>query len=165
MHLLLYTIISINKIILEETAEANLANLENRFSNVPLRRKTPTVCTGNCDKKNLPSSSNCDRESKTISQPGCDQRISLKVAEEVVLRSTKKEKMSGNEKNVKSNVRKEASNKTDSVLKNIPESLTLKKYGSIMICQWQDFLNYFSQLYIYLKNFLFNTALLLVAHF
>ncbi|XP_067214835.1 organic cation transporter protein-like [Linepithema humile] len=119
----------------KEAAKANSANPENRFSNVPLRRKTPSY-TEDCDKKNLPSSSNCDRESRTVPQSGCDQRISLKAAEEVVLRRTKKEKTSENEENVRNNVEKETSNKIDSVLKNTSESSTLKKYGSIMICQW-----------------------------
>jgi len=125
------TIISIDKIILVEATEANSANPENRFSDVPLRQKTSSYTEDCEDKKNLPSSSS--RKSKTVS--GCDQRISLKAAEEVVLRRTTKERTRENEEK-RDNVEKEASNKIDSVLKNTPESSTLKKYGSIMICQW-----------------------------
>lgn len=108
-------------------------NPENEFFNVPLRQKSQSYIADY--DKNLPSSSNFDHKSKTVSQSGYDQRISVKAAEEVVLRRTKKERTNKNEeKNNKK--RKEASIQIDSVFKNTPESSTLKKYGSIMICQW-----------------------------
>lgn len=115
--------------------KANSTNSENKFFNVELRRETPNSAD-NFDKRHLPSSSKCDRKSKMITQSECDQRISLKGAEEVVLRRIKKERTSENEEKTGSNDKKQAANKISSTFKNAIESSILRKYGAVMICQW-----------------------------
>jgi len=122
------------KLILEKTLEVNSTNSENKFSNVELRRETPSLAE-NFDKRHLPSSSKCDRKSKMITQSECDQRISLKGAE-IVSHKIKKEKTSKREEKTGNNVKKRAANKINSTFKIAIESSIFKKYGAIMICQW-----------------------------
>jgi len=124
------------KLILERTLEANSTNSEHKFSNVELRRETPSSAE-NFDKRkrDLPSSSKCDRKSKIITQSECDQRISLKGAE-IVSHRIKKEKTSKNEEKTGNNVKKRVANEINSTFKNAIESSILRKYGAIMICQW-----------------------------
>lgn len=106
-------------------------NLENRSFNLDLHQKTPHLVK-NCDEKNLPSSSKCDRNSTTISQSN-DQREDLPLKDtEVVLRRIKKERMNENEEKTEN---KKQTNES-SILKIMSESLMLRKYGVIMICQW-----------------------------
>lgn len=84
------------------------------------------------DPKDLPSSSVCDRNSTTILQSDDQGEISLKDTE-IVLRRMKKEKINESEEKTKNEKR---TNKTSSILKNMLESLMLRKYGVVMICQW-----------------------------
>ncbi|XP_071638253.1 organic cation transporter protein [Temnothorax longispinosus] len=122
--------------IIERTLEANSIESENKFSNVELRRETPSSAE-DFDKRHLPSSSKCDRNAKIISQSEGDQGISLKGAEEVVvLRRIKKEKTNENEEKTRNSIKKQTANKISSTFKNAIESSILRKYGAIMICQW-----------------------------
>ncbi|XP_077256243.1 solute carrier family 22 member 3 isoform X2 [Temnothorax americanus] len=122
--------------IIERTLEANSVESENKFSNVELRRETPSSAE-DFDKRHLPSSSKCDRNAKIISQSEGDREISLKGAEEVVvLRRIKKEKTNENEEKTRNSIKKQTANKISSTFKNAIESSILRKYGAIMICQW-----------------------------
>ncbi|XP_011867686.1 PREDICTED: organic cation transporter protein-like isoform X2 [Vollenhovia emeryi] len=122
--------------ITERTFEVNSTNLD-KFSNMELRQETPSSAE-DFDKRHLPSSSKCERNAKMIViQSGCDERISLEDAEEVVLRRKKKEKTNENEEKTGNSVRKQSAKKISSApFKNAIESSILRKYGAIMICQW-----------------------------
>ncbi|XP_077256244.1 organic cation transporter protein isoform X3 [Temnothorax americanus] len=131
-----YSTYNTKKFILERTLEANSVESENKFSNVELRRETPSSAE-DFDKRHLPSSSKCDRNAKIISQSEGDREISLKGAEEVVvLRRIKKEKTNENEEKTRNSIKKQTANKISSTFKNAIESSILRKYGAIMICQW-----------------------------
>lgn len=117
--------------VLEQTSEANSINLENRFFTLDLHREMPSSAK-KFDPKDLPSSSVCDRNSTTILQSDDQGEISLKDTE-IVLRRMKKEKINESEEKTKNEKR---TNKTSSILKNMLESLMLRKYGVVMICQW-----------------------------
>ncbi|XP_072752076.1 organic cation transporter protein isoform X2 [Anoplolepis gracilipes] len=117
--------------VIEKTSEVNSVNLENKFFTLDLHQETSSSVK-NFDKKNLPSSSICDRNSKTISQSSDQGEVSLKDTE-IVLRRIKKETINENEEKMES---KKQKNKMSSILKNMSKSLTLRKYGVIMICQW-----------------------------
>lgn len=106
--------------------------MENSFFTLDLHRETPSSAK-NFDGKNLPSSSICDRNSRTISHSSDQREISLKDTE-IVLDKIKKENMNKNEQ--KTENKKKQMNKMSSILKNMLESLTLRKHGVIMICQW-----------------------------
>ncbi|XP_032686039.1 solute carrier family 22 member 3-like [Odontomachus brunneus] len=116
----------------ERASGANPPSTEDKSANVELRQETRSFAQ-DCDTKDLPSSSKCDRRSKTTSQAECDQRVSLRAAEEVVLRRAKKERASENAE--KSTSGKEGA-KTSPTFKDSFKSSTLRKYGVIMICQW-----------------------------
>lgn len=115
--------------------EVNSTNSENKLSNVELCRDTPSLAE-DFDKRYLPSSSKCDQNAKMITQSECDQRISLKGAEEVVLRRIKKEKANESEGKSGNGIKKQTANKISSTFKNAIESSILRKYSTIMICQW-----------------------------
>jgi len=122
--------------VLEKTLEDNPTNpSENEFSNVELRQNTLNSAE-DFDKKHLPSSSKCDRNAKIITQSKCDQRISLKGSEEVVLRKIKEEKANKNEGKTANDDKKQTANKISLTFKNAIKSSILRKYGAIMVCQW-----------------------------
>lgn len=115
--------------------EDNPTKSENEFSNVELRQDTPSLAE-DFDKKHLPSSSKCDRNAKIITQSKCDQRISMKGSEEVVLRRIKEEKTYKNEGKPANGDKKQTANKINLTFKNAIKSSILRKYGAIMVCQW-----------------------------
>ncbi|GAB1861589.1 Solute carrier family 22 member 8 [Camponotus japonicus] len=123
--------IQVEQKVIEQTSEANSINLENKFFTLDLHRETPSSVK-NFDQKDLPSSSVCDRNSKTISLSSDQREISLKDTE-VVLRRMKKQKTNESEEKTKN---EEQTNKTSSILKSMSESFMLRKHGVIMICQW-----------------------------
>ncbi|EFN83564.1 Solute carrier family 22 member 3 [Harpegnathos saltator] len=120
------------------------ANSVSAESNVESRREKRRRSAQDFDTENLPSSSRCDRKSKAISQSGRVigvQRVSLRAAEEVVLRSrvsvAEKERVSEDAKKSADHVKERAAGKTKSpMFKDSFKSSTLRKYGAIMSCQW-----------------------------
>ncbi|XP_070155649.1 organic anion transporter 3 [Polyergus mexicanus] len=119
--------------VIERTSETNSINLENSSFTLDLHRETSSFAK-NFDEKNLPSSSICDRNSRTISQSSDQREISLKDTE-VVLYRIKKEDMNENEQKTE-NKKKQMNKMNSSILKNMSKSLMLRKHGVIMICQW-----------------------------
>ncbi|XP_011647438.1 solute carrier family 22 member 3-like [Pogonomyrmex barbatus] len=121
--------------ITERTSVTDSTTSKNRFSNIELRSEAPSLAE-NFDKGHLPSSSKCNRRSKIMTQSKCDQRISLKDAEEVVLRRAKKEKTCENEDKTEDSIKKQSRIKINLTFKNAIKSSILRKYGAIMIYQW-----------------------------
>ncbi|XP_050459079.1 organic cation transporter protein-like isoform X3 [Cataglyphis hispanica] len=119
--------------VIEKTSEVNSVNMENSFFTLDLHRETPSSVK-NFDEKNLPSSSICDQNSRTISHLNDQRKISLKDTE-IVLHKIKKENTNKNEQKTE-NKQKKQTNKMSSIFKNMSESLTLRKHSVIMICQW-----------------------------
>ncbi|XP_014472019.1 PREDICTED: solute carrier family 22 member 6-A-like [Dinoponera quadriceps] len=122
----------------DRVSGAKPTGAEDRSANVELRRETRLSTQDVDNSRNLPSSSKCDRRRSEVatSRSGCDQRVSLRAAEEVVLRRAKKERASENAGKSESPSEERATSKASSMFKDSFRSSTLRKYGVIMICQW-----------------------------
>ncbi|XP_011339732.1 solute carrier family 22 member 7 [Ooceraea biroi] len=125
-----------SKLVEEEIIKKSVktsANMENRLSEVELYQDSSSS-EQNFDKKYSSSSLKYVRKSKVMLH---EQRLSLKVAEEAMLCKPAKEKPSENEEEYVENYdKKHARSNIGSMLKETFKSLTLKKYGVAILCQW-----------------------------